>query len=392
MKKILWISLRAPYDGVLHAGGKVHNFYLKKFHSSNKFDISLISFCYENEVSKLDLDQYNIANQIYILKKNVRLRNLLGKIGVPVSLVEYFCIRKQIKHRLKELRSIYYDPDIIILHWTEIVILLPKIRKVFPNCKIAAIEEDVTFLKLDRKYYRSKGIKRVLMWIQRKVITRKELNALEKADLTILNNHKDYNLVTSRGISAKRLFVAVPYFEDMSNIAMRNPKKGNIIFWGAMNRPENIEAVNWFVDNVLIKLKNVKFTVIGANPTKDILELEELGVEVTGFVSSPLEYFETCMCMVVPLQMGAGIKVKVLEGMSAGVPVLTNDIGIEGIAAETGKHFIYCKSAEDYQEAIGRLMNDEQYGKAIGKNALKFIKENFGVDNMQKFMERVEEL
>lgn len=392
MKKLLWISLRAPYDRVLHAGGKIHNFYIKKFNSSNKFDINLLSFCYENEVSKLDLDQYNIANEIYVIKKNVRLRNFLGRIGVPISLAEYLYIKKRIKYKLRELRSNCYKPDIIILHWTEIAMLLPKVKKLFPICKIVVVEEDVTFLKLDRKWCRSRGIKRVLTGIQRKIITKKEIYALEKADLVVLNNYKDYDLVVSKGIPTQRLFVTIPYFENMSDIALRNPKKGSIIFWGAMNRPENIEAVKWFVDYVLINLNNVKFTVIGANPTKDILELAEVGVEVAGFVDSPLDYFETCMCMVVPLQMGAGIKIKVLEGMSAGIPVLTNDIGIEGIAAEKGNHFIYCKSAEDYQEAIERLMNDDQYGETIGKNALNFIKKNFSADNIQRFIERVEEL
>lgn len=395
MKKMLWISLRAPYDNVLHAGGKVHNFYIKKFKNSNKFDISLISFCYENEISKIDLDRYKIENKIYVIKKNTKLRNFLGRIGAPRSLVEYLYIKKRIIHRLKELQRICYKPDIIILHWTEIVMLLPQIRKIFPDCKIAVIEEDVTFLKLERKYDRSTGAKRILTGVQRILITQKELYALENANLVVLNNRKDYDLVIDRGVNAEKLFVATPYFENMSNVVQRNPKAGTIIFWGAMNRPENIEAVKWFADNVFVKFINrnsIKFIVIGANPTEEVLELTEMGIEVTGFVSSPLKYFETCMCMVVPLQMGAGIKIKVLEGMSAGIPILTNDIGIEGIPAEDGRHFIYCKSAQDYQEAIVHLMDDKQYGEEIGKNAIKFIEDNFDVEKIQKFIDRVEGL
>lgn len=395
MKKILWISLRAPYDSVLHAGGKVHNFYIKEFNKSNKFDIRLISFCYESEVSKLDLDRYNITNDVYVIKKNVRLRNFFNRIGMPISLAEYLYIKKQIKQKLKELQKNSYMPDIVILHWTEIVMLFPRIKKIFPNSKIVAIEEDVTFLKLERKCRRSTGVKHILTEVQRILITRKELYALENADLAVLNNRKDHDLVISRGVPKDKLFIAVPYFENMANIIQRKPKEGNIIFWGAMNRPENIEAVKWFTNHVFARLKDkyrVKFIVIGANPTQDVLKLEEMGVEVTGFVNSPWEYFESCMCMVVPLLMGAGIKIKVLEGMSAGIPILTNDIGIEGIPAEDGRHFIYCKSAQDYQEAIEHLIEDEQYGERIGKNAVKFVEDNFNMDKIQTFIERVEGL
>ena len=55
-KKILWISLMAPYDTVSHAGGKIENYYLKKAHSSHELDLMLVTFCKEDEVSKLDLE------------------------------------------------------------------------------------------------------------------------------------------------------------------------------------------------------------------------------------------------------------------------------------------------------------------------------------------------
>ncbi len=57
MKKgtLLWVSLRAPYDTVTHAGGKVHNYYIKQFQKSNYFDIRLLTFCRENEIEKIDL-------------------------------------------------------------------------------------------------------------------------------------------------------------------------------------------------------------------------------------------------------------------------------------------------------------------------------------------------
>lgn len=392
MKNLLWISLRAPYDKVPHGGGKTHNFYIKEFYKSGKFNIHLISFCYTAEEDKIDLDFYGISNDISVIKRNKSLRNLLQKIGLPPSLVEYKFVVREVKRKLKKLCHNDYSPDIIILQWTEIVMLSQYIKTVFPKAKIVSIEEDVTFLKIERKLDSGHGLKKILYGIQYKLIGKREIKGLEKSDLVALNNHKDYELVLSKGLDKGRLFKTSPYFENYSYIN-RRPLKGEIIFWGAMNRPENEEAVLWFVNNVLCKLKNVKFTVIGANPTQKILDLTQKGIRVTGFVDKPDIFFEQCMCMVVPLQMGAGIKIKVLEAMSAGIPVLTNYIGIEGIYASDEKQYLHCETADEYIAAINRLLEDKTFGEELGRNSLENVKERYSIfGDIQKFINRVERL
>ena len=70
MKNLLWLSLRVPYDNVPHAGGKTHNYYIKSFNKTKKFNIKLLSFCYPNELKNIDLEQYSIENDISVIKRN----------------------------------------------------------------------------------------------------------------------------------------------------------------------------------------------------------------------------------------------------------------------------------------------------------------------------------
>ena len=98
---------------------------------------------------------------------------------------------------------------------------------------------------------------------------------------------------------------------------------------------------------------------------------------ITGFVENVEPYFETALCSLVPLLLGAGIKVKVLESMSAGVPVLTNNIGIEGIPAKDGLEYLHCETADDYISAITKLAGDEKLRNLLSENGRKFIKETF---------------
>ena len=90
-------------------------------------------------------------------------------------------------------------------------------------------------------------------------------------------------------------------------------------------------------------------------------------------------YFEKCMCMVAPLILGAGIKVKIIEAFFSGIPVLTNEIGIEGIHAENGKDFLFCKTPQDYADAIKLAV--ETGIESIGTSGKKYAIKNFNIKN-----------
>ena len=83
------------------------------------------------------------------------------------------------------------------------------------------------------------------------------------------------------------------------------------------------------------------------------------------------------VCLVAPLKLGAGIKVKILEAMSAGIPVLTNEIGIEGIEAVNEKEYILCSSPDEYADSIRRLLSDRHLGKNYLLNSKRFIKKKY---------------
>lgn len=390
MKNILWISLRAPYDKVPHAGGKNHDFLLKSLHAKTDWDIYLISFCRQNEADLVgsDLAGYNIKNDISVLRSkesDLLISRLSQKSGIPYSVYEYPFIISTIKSKLRELAKKGYRPDLIILHWTEIVMLLSMVKKIFPNAKFVCIEEDVTFLKLQRKYDRAKGIKKYLSYIQLRTLKYREISSIKKSDLTVLTNSKDLNLLVDNNVPYGKLFAMVPYFQNLKR-AVYHWTQDIILYYGAMNRPENEEAVIWFIEYVMPGLlsynNNFKFIIVGANPSEKLMKKKGPNVIFTGFVDDVANFFAQCLCIAIPLQMGAGIKIKVLESMSAGVPVLTNDIGIEGIPARKGKDFLLCESPEDYVENIIKLQKKRVDAEELSVNARKFISESYDRDKV----------
>ncbi len=470
MKKILWLSPYAPYDRVAHAGGKVHNYYLKQFHKSGLFDITLLSLCDQSEAPKLDLDAYGIKNRIHVAEKNKAesvWRYFLNGIshvnpfdpydGVAL-LYERMRLKKLLQTYIREQKEAQSAPDIVILQWTFALMLLPEVKKAFPGCKTVAVEEDVTFQsyeriwqakrddgegykegqkvdgkkgqKIGQKEGRKEGQKvgqkegykegqkvgrneaqkagcKVRHRVCNRVLTafwshrfhsekKRELSLLQQTDLIVTNNRKDTELLRKNGIEEGHIFSSVPYFDDYSAVERRPDQQDRtILFYGAMSRAENFESAIWFIEKVmpLLAQEKVRFVVVGANPPERLLRCRSERVEVTGFVQDVRPYFSTCLCMALPLLRGAGIKIKVLEGLSAGIPVLTNEVGIEGIGAAPGTEYLHCTTPEEY----AKIVKDLIYGIIpigfLEKNAREFMEKNYDAGaRVQAFIKCVNEL
>lgn len=397
MKKLLYISYFAPYDRVDHAGGKVHNFYIKKIQKEEAYDVTLLTMCYIQEVEKLDLEQYGIRHELVVLDHSKFQRYL----RMFVSGFSYFnpwdaysgILLNYERYRLKKMISGYAGknekPDLIILQWTQIILLMPFIRKLYPDVPIVAIEEDVLFLNYQRRISLAKTTyAKKIAEFQYRNVKKKELEALKTAQLTVTNNSKDGRLLIENDIDREKVFVSSIYFENY-NFVQRQCENRDILFYGAMYRDENHMSAIWFIEKVLPLLPEwFQFVVVGTRPRKELLAMQSDRVKVLGFVEDISPYFQTCICLAAPLRLGAGIKVKILEAMSAGVPVLTNDIGIEGIEAAPGKEYLHCNTEREYADAICRLYHNQEEAAGIGMQGREYVKDRFDLE--QKYQELLE--
>lgn len=387
--EVLYISMFAPYDTVPHAGGKVHNFYVKELQKRKNVHQTLISMCYEPEVKLLDLKQYGIDHDLVILDKTKFHKNLRKFISsfsyfnpwdkYCNTLLNYE--RYKLKSKIRKYKRWHKEPDVVILQWTQIIFLMPFIKELFPDAKIVAIEEDVLFLNyLRRIELQEQLLKKKMASYRYEKIKALELECLKQADLVVTNNYKDTNLLIANGIHKEAIYTSTVYVANYFNVNNR-PSGKDILFYGAMYRQENYLSVKWFVDNVFNKLDDpeIHLYIVGGKPPKEIEALQCVRIIVTGFVDNVAEYFEKCMCMVAPLVLGAGIKVKVLEAMSSGIPVLTNEIGIEGIKAIPDKHYYHCVEPEDYIAMIQKIANKECDTSQMKEESKKFIRDNYGM-------------
>lgn len=397
MKKtnILWISLNAPAQKSDKAGGNTFNYYFRHFYNDDRFRVKVIAQINNN------LPLMNLYDgDAYYLKREGGLRSKLRKLSSIESKynpwnrnanlisnqMESFVIQK-----ILQLKDEGFVPDVVILEWTQCVVLAGIVRKYFPDAYMVASEHDVTFVGYKRMAEYFSGFRR-LLWKFKYTRERKvELNALKECNLILLQNWDNRRLLIQEGIAEKKIQWLVPYFNDMRG-CRRSPDGKDILFFGAMARPENYLSAIWFVDNVMPLLEDmdIRFVVLGSNPPAELKKYESKRVYITGFVDSITPFFENSVCLVAPLVLGAGIKVKILEALSSGIPVLTNDIGIEGIAAEHGKEYIHCNTPLDYERAIREVFSDATVGDELVKNAKRFIEKNYSIEkSLADYKERL---
>jgi polysaccharide biosynthesis protein PslH len=160
----------------------------------------------------------------------------------------------------------------------------------------------------------------------------------------------------------------VPNGVDCSTLVPRRfvPKSRSLLFLGSMDYSANVDAVAHLVRNVLphVRSQGVEVVIAGSNPRRVVHRTarqapRHVRVDVAGFVSDTSPYFEACRAFVVPLRYGGGTRLKILEALARGVPVVTTFTGCEGLELENGTEIIVADDARDFAAAIDRLLVDD---------------------------------
>lgn len=156
-----------------------------------------------------------------------------------------------------------------------------------------------------------------------------------------------------------------------------------ILHIGTMYWPPNIDAVKWFVNRVYPIVRrqrsDVQFDVVGARPPTELLEFNngDLGINVTGYVKDPRVYQERAAVMAVPLLAGGGMRVKILNALAAGIPIVSTTLGCEGIDVTPGKDILIGDTPDEFATQVLQVLNDPTVGDQLSNNGRKLVEEKY---------------
>jgi glycosyltransferase involved in cell wall biosynthesis len=212
-----------------------------------------------------------------------------------------------------------------------------------------------------------------------KTVKQLELSAYRQADLIIAVTEDDGLLLKKDATNTK--IGLLPNIHHIPEFIPVPPPYTKLLFVGSFKHEPNVDAILYFCDEIfpLLLEMNSNFTleVIGPNPPESVQALQSDKIFIRGFIENLDECYRKTHISIAPLRFGAGMKGKIGEALSFGIPVVTTRIGAEGFGLSVGVNILVAETSLDFAESILRLSQDNQLYKKLSTNGYNFIKDNY---------------
>ncbi len=314
----------------------------------------------------------------------------LGVFFNLFSTQSYFVSRFYFKAFEEKLISILKEKEFDIIQLESIFLgdYIPVIRK-HSQAKITVRTHNVEHLIWQRIIANENNIiKRKYLSLQNKRLKNFEKKVLQGADAIIPITAIDKTYFENWDIH--KPFHVSPTGIQLAQYQINHQQEipFSVFHFGSMDWMPNEEAVLWFVnkvwDKILQKIPEAKFYIIGRGMTQNISLLNKSNVVVIGKTETAEKVYHQYGLMIVPLLSGSGMRIKMIEGMAYGKPIVSTSIGAEGIAVTTGKNCLVADTPDDFAEAVVKILSDKEKKDALQKEARSFIENYFENDTLIK--------
>jgi len=362
------IGMYAVIEGLLHAGHhiKVLAFNTNKFHI-NPDDLPP-DFKEKTGIQYVDVD--------LSIKPWDALGNLFSKASMHIKRFDQQGFRRALERVLKEARY-----DIVQLEYLHMTPYVETIRR-YSNASIILHSHNIEHLVWERMTAStSNPLKKAYLRELTRKLRNYELSSLNTYDGIVTVSKNDAAFFSRAG--CKIPITDIPFIARLSDYStgVTACEFPSLFHIGAMNWKPNIEGIAWFLEEVwpLVhrRFPFLRLYLAGRFMPAWIAEKQYPQVVVAGEVPVAKDFIQSKGIMVAPLLSGSGIRIKILESMAIGKPVIATTIGAEGIPYTAGKNILIADKPEEFAEAIGTCIADKGFCDEVGRAARKLVEEEY---------------
>ncbi|NLG75713.1 MAG: glycosyltransferase [Xanthomonadaceae bacterium] len=378
--RILYVTQIVPYPphgGVLQRGfnllrelGREHEVHLLAFHHADElppgpaYDESLRElgkFCRSVEYFPLWV-------------KQSRVKRLMGFAAAAAYPAPYSVLSHRsgaLAHRIAAICGESRRPDIVHL---DTIALAPYARYCNGIPTVLAHHNVESQLMRRRAQAERNTLARIYVNVQADRLERYEKEQCTRFPLNIMVSENDARTLAQL-VPGVRTAV-IPNGVDTDYFHPRAEKGDPVmIYTGGMNMFANRDAVEWFLDSIWPRIKekvpDAKFLAVGQRPSPRVraAAAKDAAIEVPGFVPDVRPWVERASVYVVPLRVGGGTRLKVLDAMAQGKAIVSTRVGAEGIVGEHGAEFIFADDPDAFANAVVDVLRDKALRERLGATA-----------------------
>lgn len=208
-----------------------------------------------------------------------------------------------------------------------------------------------------------------------------EIAAIQRHNSILVTSVNDKNIL-DREVPEVPKYV-IPNGVDAEYFTPTDEKRepNSLVFTGAMSYVPNYDGLVYFLDTIFPIIQktipDIKIYIVGNNPPKNLLSRASDNIVITGFVDDVRPYINRSSVYVVPLRMGSGTRLKVLEAMSMRIPIVTTSMGCEGINVVDNESVLIANEPESFAESVIKLLNNKNLRQTLTENGFELMKSKY---------------
>jgi len=390
---ILFLSTKLPYPPL--SGAKIRDFNLIK-QISKKHKIILVSFI-QDEKEKENLKFLKPYCQIIKVIKERGKINLFISFVISLFSRKPFTIAKYYSPKMKQLiKKIFDDNKIDLihcghLHMAQYVENLKGMPKVLD-------EHNIEYFLIKRYIDKQKNIfkKAFVFLMQYLKLARYEPAIAQKFEHCLVVSEVDKRNL--KMISSNASASVVPNGVDIDFYKKNEETKieqNSLVFTGAMNWFPNEDAILYFYDEIWSHIKkeidNLCLYIVGCNPSNKITNLskQEKNIIVTGYVDDVRPYIAKSSVYIVPLRIGGGSRLKILEALSMGKAVVSTSIGCEGLNVTDNENILIADFPKEFARKTLILLRNKELCQKLGNNGRRLVESFYSWKNIYKKLDKI---
>ncbi len=376
--KILYLSQLIPYPP--DAGPKVRIYHVLEYLTQAGHQVTLVAFCRESDKPAHMEHMRRLCHELHtVLMRRSRLKDV-WYLGTSLLRRRPFLIARDTVDDMHQLvKTLVRQHDFDAVHadqlWMAQYALTAKQEK--PELTAVLDQHNATYL-IPQRLADSAGnplLKQILKQESRHM-ARFEVEMCQQFDRVVWVTADDKTAVQSvAGRSAPQITgPVIPICADplAKTVIARQAGGRRVTFLGGLHWPPNAAGVVWFAREVwpLIHtaVPDAIFTVIGKEPPAELQTLHLPNLDVTGYVDDVTPLLQETAVFIVPLHAGGGMRVKIVDGWSWGLPIVSTTIGAEGIGYTDGQDILIADTAGEFAQAAIRLLHDPEQSAQLGRH------------------------